>query len=62
MAQICFISLIPKREQASCALAQGSMGHGEEDVQGLLVSTAGHALGYMPSTTLSTCFGKQNYC
>lgn len=45
MAQICFIPLIPKCEQASCALPRGSMGHGEEDEQGLLVSTAGHALG-----------------
>lgn len=61
MAQIRFIPLIPECEQAPCALAPG-LGHGEKDEQGLLVSKAVHTMGWVASTTPSTCFGEQNYC
>lgn len=62
MAQICFIPLIPKCEQAPCAPAQGWVGYGEKDEQGLLVNKAGHAVGWAASPTPSACFGEQNYC
>lgn len=43
-------------------LPQDWMGHGEKDEQGLLVSKAVHTMGWVASTTPSTCFGEQNYC